>query len=388
MKRLSAFAGVLLLLAGAFALGLAVTRASEESTAPPDARDAPLEVIDQVRAELLAEYYRTIPASVLGRPSVERILSGLRDPYTDYLAPDEYAALRDRTSRGYGGVGLKVRPTRTGLIVKAALQGPARAAGIRPGDRIVSIDGHRVRRLPFDRSLELIKGREGTSVRLTVRRQREGTLSVIVKRTEIQLPAVRAGMIEAGGTKLAHVRVVSFRATAADSVERGAQRLIRAGAQGIVLDLRDNPGGLLSQAVKTVSLFVDAGVVCITEGVNRGRHTYEVNGKSSLAGVPLVVLVDSGSASAAEVVAAALDDHGRALVVGQQTYGKATVQSVRELSNGAALKLTTAIFLTPTGENLTARGLRPDLQALDDTETSRDEALERASTALLKQRSR
>ena len=155
-----------------------------------------------------------------------------------------------------------------------------------------------------------------------------------------------------------------------------------------MLDLRDNPGGLLSQAVKTVSLFVDSGVVCITEGVKRGRHTYEVNGRSTLDGVPLVVLVDSGSASAAEVVAAALDDHARALVVGQQTYGKATVQSVRELSNGAALKLTTAIFLTPTGENLTARGLRPDVQARDDEDTTQDEALARASTALLKQLSR
>jgi len=387
MKRLGGFAGVLLLFAGAFAFGLGLTRA-QEVAAPLGPRDAPVEVIDQVRAELVAEYYRTIPAFVLGRPSVDAILSGLRDPYTDYLSPGEYAALRDRTSRGYGGVGLTVRPTRRGLIVRAALQGPARAAGIRRGDRIVSIDGRRVRRLPFDRSLELIKGREGTSVRLTVRRPREGRLSVIVRRTEIQLPAVRARMIEAGGRKLAHVRVVSFRANAAEAVERGAARLLRRGAQGVLLDLRDNPGGLLSQAVRTVSLFVDAGVVCITEGVNRGRHTYEVNGKASLDGAPLVVLVDSGSASAAEVVAAAIDDHGRAPIVGQRTYGKATVQSVRELSNGAALKLTTAVFLTPTGENLTARGLRPDVYAFDDASTPRDEPLGRASAALLKQLAR
>jgi carboxyl-terminal processing protease len=130
---------------------------------------------------------------------------------------------------------------------------------------------------------------------------------------------------------------------------------------------------------------VESGVVCAIEGVNRGRSEYEVSGKPKFRDLPLVVLVDTGSASAAEVVAAALEDHARALLVGLPTYGKASVQSVRELSNGAALKMTTAVFLTPTGENLTARGLSPDVRAVDVPRTRRDEALARAKTVLLKQ---
>ena len=384
MRKFAGIAGVLVLLAGAFAVGLLATRVGERSP-PPSARDEPLGVVDQVRSELAASYYRDVPPRVLSRESIESIIGGLRDPFTDYLTPPEYAELQDRTAKSYSGIGLTVRPGGHGLIVKAALEGPARAAGIRAGDRIVSIDGRRVRRLPFDRSLELIKGRAGTKVRLTVRRPREGTLSIVVERIEIQLPAVTGRLVKTPRGRLGLVRVISFRANAAEAIEARAAALLDRGAKGLVLDLRDNPGGLLSQAVGTVSLFVEAGVVCMTEGANRGRQVFDVSGHAPLAEAPLVVLVDSGSASAAEIVAAALDDHGRATVVGERTYGKTSVQSVRELSNGAALKLTTAVFLTPTGENLTARGLPPDVRAVDRPATRRDEALARASRILLRQ---
>ena len=149
-----------------------------------------------------------------------------------------------------------------------------------------------------------------------------------------------------------------------------------------MLDLRGNPGGLLSQAVGTVSLFLSDGIVCITQGVHHGQRVYEVTGRTPLADVPLVVLVDGKSASAAEIVAAALDDHDRATVVGRRTFGKATVQSLRELSNNSALKLTTAVFLTPRGANLTHQGLRPDVTSRDRPSTRRDEALDRAATVL------
>ncbi len=160
---------------------------------------------------------------------------------------------------------------------------------------------------------------------------------------------------------------------------------MKKGAKGVVLDLRDNPGGLLQQAIGTVSLFVKSGVVCVTEGIHHGRTVYSVSGKAPLADVPLIVLVDEQSASAAEVVAGALGDDDRALVVGRRTYGKASVQSLRELSNGAALKLTTAVFRTPSGVNLMGRGLKPDLHAYDRPETVRDEALVRASDVLRSQ---
>ena len=388
MRRTAGIAGIAFLLAGAFALGLGVTLARDGSgdTLADVARDTPPQLIDEVRAELVGGYYRSVPGDVLARDSVDDIIGGLRDPYTDYLAPGEYADLRDRTARSYSGVGLTVGAARDSLVVKAALRGPARAAGIRPGDRIVMVGGQNVRRLPFDRSLDLIKGEEGTKVRLTVRRPREGRLSFVVERREIELPAVRSRLATRARTKIGYVRVLSFRAGAAEEVARRAGALGEKGAKCLVLDLRDNPGGLLSEAVATVSLFVADGAVCVTDGVHHGRRTYEVSGDAPLADVPLVVLVNGESASAAEVVAAALHDHERATVVGRRTYGKATVQSVRELSNGAALKLTSAVFVTPSGANLTGRGVTPHVRALDVARTLNDEALAKAKQVLLAQR--
>jgi carboxyl-terminal processing protease len=390
MRRNPWIAGLFVLLVTAFALGLALTRArdSDPSSLEAGARDRPPTVVDEVRRELLLSYYRSVPPAALHADSVEELLTGLRDPYTEYLTPSEYDSLKSRTAKSYSGIGLTVRPEKGGLVVKAALRGPARKAGIRPGDRIVSIDGRRVRRLPVDRSLELIKGKQGTTVRLMVRRPREGTLSFTVKRIEIPLPAGRSRLIRGKNGTIGHVRLLSFRSNAAETVTRRTRNLVARGAQGLVLDLRDNPGGLLSQAVRTVSLFVEDGIVCFTEGLHHGRRVYSTTGRAIFAGLPVVVLVDSGSASAAEVVAAALADHDRGVVVGQQTYGKASVQSLRDLSNGAALKLTTAVFLTPDGENLTHRGLAPHVVALDDPETTADEALATARRALLKQLAR
>jgi carboxyl-terminal processing protease len=387
MRRAGGIAGVFLLLAGAFVLGLLLThpRGDGEGSLASASRDRPPEVIDEVRHQLVTSFYRSVPAAALNEPTIDGVLARLEDPYTDYLTAEEYGSLKARTARSYSGVGLTVGPARGGLVVKAALQGPARRAGIRPGDLIVAIDGRRVRAIPFQRSLDLIKGEEGTHVNLVVRRPREGTLRFTVRRQEIALSAVRARTIDLGPIELGHVRVLSFRANAGERVDQRATALVQAGADGIVLDLRGNPGGLLAQAVRSVSVFLEDGVVCITEGKHHGRRVYEVRGRASLPKVPVVVLVDGDSASAAEIVAGALGDNGRAVVVGDRTYGKAFVQSVRELSNGAALKLTTAVFLTPSGRNLTTRGLRPDVRAVDDPVTRTDEALRAAERLLTKQ---
>ncbi len=389
MRRLAGTLALALLVVGAFTLGLALTRSQGDngiaSTFRLDSGDAPTLLIDQVRQELTGGYYTSISPAVLARPSIDAIIEGLDDPYTDYLTADEYEDLQQRTARSYSGVGLTVGRSKAGLIVKEALAGPAKAAGIKPGDRIVSIDGHSVKRLPFRRSLELLKGEEGTTVQLVVRRPREEELRFTVQRSAIALPAVRSQMIVRKEHKLAHVRVLSFRVNAVDGVAKRVRRLVNHGAEGVVLDLRGNPGGLLAQAVDTVSLFLDEGVVCVTEGVHHGRHTYKVSGKAPLRDVPLIVLVDERSASAAEIVAAALDDHERAIVIGEATYGKASVQSVRALTNGDALKLTTAVYRTPSGANLTGHGIKPDVEVRDLPATRRDEALGRAAKLLLAQ---
>jgi carboxyl-terminal processing protease len=302
-------------------------------------------------------------------------VAGLEDPHTDYLTPAEYESIQDTTEGTYSGVGLTVGPARRGLLVTSALRGPAREAGIRKGDVIVSIDGERVGTLPFDRSLALIKGETGTLVRLTVRRPRRGTMDFTVMRQDIDVPPISARMMKVGKAKVAYVRVFAFPDGAAERIERATTTLVEEGARGAIVDLRDNPGGLFTQAVSSASIYLEEGIVCRTDGVHEEAQTYNVTGNATHPELPLVVLVNGGSASAAEILAGALYDYDRATLVGERTYGKASVQTIAPLRNGGALKLTTAKYVTPAGADITGRGIHPGIVAADDPLTDRDEAL-------------
>jgi carboxyl-terminal processing protease len=380
--------GIVFLLAGAFLVGLLST----DSDAPR--RDAtaraarpnpePVGIAEEVRYELETSYYRQVADEVLARRTVRAILKSLDDPYTEYLSPTEYGLLESSASGRYSGVGLHVNPARDGLLVTSAFEGPAREAGIRRGDVIVSIDGRPAAQMRFERSLVLIQGEEGTTVRLTVKRPRIGKLRFTLVREELPAPTSRARLLHAGGAKIGHVRIYSFSGRTSAELRASTRRLVASGARGLVLDLRDNPGGLLLEAVRSVSLFLREGVVCSTEGVHQPRRVFEVSGPTPFPRLPIAVLVNRGSASASEIVAAGLAENGRAVVVGQRTYGKAAVQSLRELSNGAALKLTTATYRTPRGHDLFGTGVRPRVRALDDPATVRDEALLAARRAILK----
>jgi carboxyl-terminal processing protease len=380
--------GIVLLLAGAFLAGLfhdatSGTDARTRPVASPRAR--PPAVIDEVRYELATAYYRPVGSEILARRSVAGMVEALHDPYTEYLTPEEYGALQNATARSYSGVGLTVGPSKDGLVVTSALRGPAREAGIRRGDVIVSIDGVPADKVAFERSLFLIKGEEGTNVRLTIKRPAVGKLRFTVVRQELPVPTVRTRLLNSKGKRLGYVRLLSFPESTTEDLRRRTSRLIRRGATGIVLDLRDNPGGLLLEAVQSVSLFLDQGIVCSTEGEHQERRVFKVSGPTPFPDVPLVVLVNRGSASASEIVAAGLGENGRAVVIGTRTYGKAAVQSLHEFSNGAALKLTTATYTTPTGQTLHEHGVRPGLKAVDDPATRVDEALSAAQQTLLKQ---
>jgi carboxyl-terminal processing protease len=346
-------------------------------------RDHTPAALAQVRQELASAYYRAVPESVLYEPTINGILRELGDPYTDYLSPPEYAALRNRTARSYTGVGLTVAPSPRGLLVTSTLGGPAREAGIRRGDRIVRIQGRPAGELSFEQSLALITGEKGTLVRLTVKRPRQGTIHFALVRQEIDAPSLRVRLLERRGADVGHIRLLSFRAGTALRLERAVRQLARGGAKGIIIDMRDNPGGLISQAIAAVSLFVDDRVVCTTAGLHQNRRVFRTSGDARFPGVSLVVLVNAASASAAEIVAAALQEHERAVIVGRRTFGKASVQSIRPLTNGGALKLTTATYRTPGGRDLAETGVRPSLRAHDDPRTRTDEALTRAQRALL-----
>ncbi len=377
MRRRAGSLAAALLVVGAFFLGFMITRAdsgSPTATAPLRA-DQPVRAIDEVRAVLLSSYYRWIEPDVLRAESIDDVVEGLDDPHTVYLTQAEYMSLRETTEGTYSGIGLTVGPARRGLLVTSALKGPAREAGIRKGDVIVRIDGEPAGELPFERSLALIKGDTGSLVRLTVKRPRSGSMEFTVVRRDIELAPLSARLVEVGERKVAYLRVYSFPEGASGRIERATARLVARGAKAAILDLRDNPGGVFSEAVATASIYLRDGVVCRTDSVHEDPLTYSVTGLATHPELPLVVLVNGGTASTAEIVAGALHDSDRAALAGERTYGKASVQTIAELRNGAALKLTTAKYVTPAGADITGLGIQPGIVAVDDPLTERDEAL-------------
>ena len=371
MRRPLLLLAVGLLLAASFAVGY---RASvrDRATGPVAMRA----VVDEVRTALAGHYYRPVPASVLQLGSVPDMISALGDPYTTYLAPPDYLLFRQRTESHYTGIGASVLPSSLGLVVVSLRPGPAVNAGLRVGDTIVRIDGASSSRLGMAAARARILGPGGTHVRLTLLRR--GTpLEVDVRRAIVPEPVVEATLLSYGGRRWGDLRLGGFRTGAAAAVRKEIVALQHRGATGFVLDLRENPGGLLDQAVGVSSLFLDRGVVVSLAGAHSPREVYRALGHPATR-LPLVVLVDRYSASSSEIVAAALNDNQRATLVGERTFGKALVQSLDPLDNGAALEITIARYTTPSGRNISGIGVVPRIHAVDDPRTSRDEALETA----------
>jgi carboxyl-terminal processing protease len=368
MRRPLVFLALGLLLAGPFAIGYRFTR-GDRATAPL----AMSGVVDQVRSALSEQYYRPVPASVLQLGSVPEMISALGDPYTAYLAPPDYRLLRQQTESHYSGIGASVLPSPRGLVVVSLQPGPGVTAGLHAGDTIVRIDGISSVRLGMSGAEARILGPRGTHVRLEVLRGRT-RLDLEVRRGLIPAPAVEGTLLSYGGRRWGDLRLGTFRAGAAAALRKEIVALRRQGATGFVLDLRDNPGGLLDQAVAVSSLFLDKGVVVSLAGEHSPREVYSALGDAATL-LPLVVLVDRYSASSAEIVAAALNDNQRATLVGERTFGKALVQSFDPLDNGAALEITIARYTTPSGLDISGVGVVPRIHAVDDPRTARDEAL-------------
>ncbi|MGH3027650.1 MAG: S41 family peptidase, partial [Gaiellaceae bacterium] len=281
MRRAAGYLAATVVVVAAFAVGFVITQSEQQASqaAPQRTSDPSIRLIDEVRDELDAAYYRWIHPDVLARPTVDGILDGLEDPHTEVLTATEFESLRDRTDGTYSGIGLTVGPASGGLVVTSAYPGPAKSAGIEPGDVIVRIDGAIVADKPFESALTLIKGQPGTVVRLRVRRppQKEA-FDVEVVRKEIAVPPISARLMRVKNQKVAYIRIFSFSADAADQVTATAKRLVAKGATGAIIDLRDNPGGLLSQAVDVASIFIADGAVCHTAGLHEEEHTYRVTG--------------------------------------------------------------------------------------------------------------
>jgi carboxyl-terminal processing protease len=367
MRRL-VLASAVVLVVGAFLLGYGVSR-GDRATAPIGVPT----VVAEVRDALQTSYYRSVPPRVLRLGSVDAMLSALGDPYTEYLPHADYELLQKEVAGTYVGIGVSVVSGRSGLVVVSTRPGPARAAGIRVGDTIVQIGSSPAARLGLTQALSEIGGPRGTRVRLEL--LRDGQVHwVSVPREQMRTEDVQGRLVTFAGRHWADVKVSAFTKGAAARLRRTLGQLQSRGAAGVVLDLRDDPGGLLNEAVSAASLFLGRGVVVTLRGAHRPPEVYRARG-DVVTRLPLVVLVDRQTASSAEVVAAALHDHHRALVVGERTYGKALVQSIDPLDDGGALELTVAHYYTANGTDISGVGVTPDVRALDRPRTPADEAL-------------
>jgi carboxyl-terminal processing protease len=374
MRRLVLPSAVLLVL-GAFLLGYGVSR-GDRATAPIGVPT----VVAQVREALQASYYRSVSPRVLRLGSVGAMLSALGDPYTRYLPKADYDLLKEEIAGTYVGIGVSVVPNVSGLLVVGTRPGPARTAGIRIGDTILRIGSAATARLGLTQALTRIGGPRGTRVRLEL--LREGRVRwVSVPRERLRAQEVQGRLVSFAGRHWADVKVASFAKGTAAVLRRTLNALRRRGAVGAVLDLREDPGGLLKEAVSVASLFLSRGVVVTLRGAHRPPTTYRARGGVAT-GLPLVVLVDGATASSAEVVAAALHDNHRATIVGERTYGKALVQSLDPLGDGGALELTVAHYYTASGRDISGIGIVPDVRAADRPRTPVDEALATGLQAL------
>lgn len=331
-------------------------------------------------------YYRSVGGTELSNASLQGMVRQLRksnheDHYSEYFSPEALAGFNQEIEGRFSGIGLTVVPVKKGLQVATVFpRSPADKAGIEPADTIVSVEGESIAGQSSDEATKKIKGPEGTQVTLGVRDGKSGKVKELtITRAEVELPNLSGSVKTVKGKKLAYVRMLSFSEDSHAQLSRTVEKVEKEGAEGIVLDLRHNPGGLLQEAVLSANVFLpEDEVVVSTRSRTQGDSVHKTPGEP-ISKLPVVVLVDRGTASAAEILTAALADDAGSTVVGTRTYGKGLFQEEQSLANGGALKLSVGEFFTPKGVNLAqSHGIHPEVKVQDDPTTPVDEAKQRA----------
>jgi carboxyl-terminal processing protease len=337
-------------------------------------------------------YYRKVGSRRLTDASLQGMVRELRrhyhDRFSDYFSPEVQQHFDEEISGHFSGIGLTVAEARRGLrVTKVFAHSPADRAGIVAGDLIVSVEGSSIAGESSEESTKKIKGVEGTKVTVGVRRPPHGKVRELsITRAEIRTPITSTRIGRVGGHKLGYVRFAIFDEGSHALLRHAVRKVEREGAEGIVLDLRGNGGGLLQEAVLCASVLLPKDeVVVSTRSRTQGHAVYKTVG-GNLPSRPLAVLIDRNTASAAEILTAALADDAGAKTVGTRSYGKGVFQQEIGLSNGGALKLTVGEYFTPDGVNLAGKGIHPDVRARNLPATSRDEGLERALDVLATER--
>jgi carboxyl-terminal processing protease len=341
-------------------------------------------LMQDVVSLLQRDYYRRVSANQLVNKGIAGAVASLDDPYSHYFNPSDYHTFMNQSNPHLSGIGVDVLPDAQGLKIVGVFPGsPAARAGLTRGTLIVKVGSRSLAGHSADFDSSLIRGPAGTPVTLTV--ISGGTRrKVTMRRANIVIPVASGRLVFYHGVKLGYLQLTSFTEGASSELRAQVKRELREGARGLILDLRENGGGLLDQAVSVASIFIPDGTIVSTDGRSQPRQVYLAKRDAIAVHQPMVVMVDHGTASAAEIVTAALKDRHRALVVGTRTYGKGVFQEIEPLPNGGALDFTVGEYFTPDGQNLggggvrRGKGVQPNVDALDNPRTNVDEALQAA----------
>ncbi|WP_374979214.1 S41 family peptidase [Pseudomonas solani] len=370
LSRLTSLAMALALIGGAsFANAAQQPPATAPAQAPMANGKAPLP-LDELRtfAEVLdrikSAYVEPVDDKTLLENAIKGMLSNL-DPHSAYLEPEAFQELQESTSGEFGGLGIEVG-TEDGFIkvVSPIDDTPASKAGIQPGDLIVKIDGQPTKGLSMMEAVDKMRGKAGSPIVLTLVREGGQPFDVELKRAVIKVKSVKSQLLD---KNYGYIRITQFQVNTGEEVGKALVKLRKENSDkklaGLVLDLRNNPGGVLQSAVEVADHFLTKGLIVYTKGrIANSELRFSADPADASEGVPLVVLINGGSASAAEIVAGALQDHKRGVLMGTDSFGKGSVQTVLPLNNDRALKLTTALYFTPNGRSIQAQGIVPDVE--------------------------
>ncbi|MDO9557571.1 MAG: S41 family peptidase [Coriobacteriia bacterium] len=370
------------LVAVSFGAGVVLGRLGVSSSASESA-PALESAVREVHGILQDQAYEPSSDTSVAVGAIKGMLDSLDDPYAAYFDASQFEVFDEQTRGEFYGIGVVIT-TKEGIptVVSVMSGTPAEKSGLKADDQIVSIDGMQKSEWDIDEVVSLIRGPEGTTVELGIHRGEQELFTVTVTRAKIETPNTESEMLDGS---IGYVRLYTFNERSAESLRDEIERLESDGARGVVLDLRDNPGGLLASSVDVVSLFVKDGFVVTVKDREGKEESHRATGEVAT-DLPLVVLINENSASASEIVAGALQDYGRAELVGVKSYGKGSVQTIDALSFGGALKLTIARYFTPKGRSIDKVGLEPDvtveMELADQADKGTDIQLRKAAELL------
>ncbi len=320
-----------------------------------------LETFANVLTLLQQHYVDDVDTNKVITGAINGMLTSL-DPHSSYMRPDDFKELQEETKGSFSGIGIEITIRNAILTVVSPIEGtPAYRQGLRAGDQIIRINNQTTKDMSLMKAVKILRGKKGSKVTITIHHPGEQILhDLVLTRDIVPLHSVKS-MIPASG--LLYLRITNFQTTTTRDLRKALHKAEKnEQIKGIVLDLRDNPGGLLDQAVKVSDIFLDKGVIVSTHGRNPDQDMmFEAHKGNGSISFPMVVLVNGGSASASEIVAGALKDHHRAIIVGTVTFGKGSVQTIIPMANGAGIRLTTARYYTPSGKSIQETGITPDV---------------------------